>query len=145
MKIKASIQVRSVVGVILMFCGLQLYGQQTASGAEAAAKAATIITFDFPGSGGTEPVAINPAGTITGFYTDAMGITRGFLRAARDGTLTTFDPLGSQATIANGINPAGAITGTFFDAGFTAHGFLRIPAHQDDDNTDDNEDFGDSD
>ena len=93
--------------------------------------------------GNTLPYAINPAGAITGTYQDAIGI-HGFLRA-RNGTFTSFDPPGSAATQSNGINPAGAITGTFFDAGFTAHGFLRIPAHQDDDNTDDNEDFGDSD
>jgi hypothetical protein len=41
-RLKASTQVWKVVGVILLVCGLQLYGQQTASGAEAEAKAAII-------------------------------------------------------------------------------------------------------
>jgi hypothetical protein len=80
MKIQASIRVRRVVGVILLVCGLQLSGEQTVSGAEAEAKAATITTFDPPGSHGTSPVAINPAGTITGYYQDAIGKIHGFLR-----------------------------------------------------------------
>jgi hypothetical protein len=80
MKIQASIRVRRVVGVILLVCGLQLSGQQTVSGAEAEAKAATYIPFDPPGSHGTSPVAINPAGTITGYYWDAHGKTHGLLR-----------------------------------------------------------------
>jgi hypothetical protein len=46
MKIQASIRVLRVVGVILLLCGLQLSGQQTVSGAEAEAKAATYIPFD---------------------------------------------------------------------------------------------------
>jgi hypothetical protein len=77
MKIKASIRVRRVVGVILLVCGLQSYGQQRASGAEAEAKAATYIPFDPPGSHGTSPVAINPAGTIAGYYQDAIGNAHG--------------------------------------------------------------------
>ena len=141
MKIKASIQVRSVVGVILMFCGLQLYGQQTASGAEAEGKAATITTFDAPGAGtgqfqGTFPTAISPAGVIAGYYLDANNIPQGFLRAPRGATIP-FDPKGSlvslapQGSKAFGINPAGAITGYYLDANFVDHGFLRIPAQQD--------------
>jgi hypothetical protein len=74
MRFKASIRVRRIVGVILLVCGLQLYGQQRASGAEAEAKAATFTSFDPPGT------AINPAGTIMGLYVDAKGNPHGFLR-----------------------------------------------------------------
>jgi len=42
---KTSLQLRKLVGVILLVCGLQLYGQQTVSGAEDAPKPPTYITF----------------------------------------------------------------------------------------------------
>src|SRR5262249_22957201 len=65
------------VAVFLAF-GLQL---------QAGARAATFITFDVPGSTClppfpfcTTPVAINPDGTITGFYADANAALHGFLR-----------------------------------------------------------------
>jgi hypothetical protein len=54
-RLKASTQVWKVVGVILLVCGLQLYGQQTASGAEAEAKAATYTTF-YPTCSATDTV-----------------------------------------------------------------------------------------
>jgi hypothetical protein len=85
-RFKTSTQVWKAISVILLVCGLQLYGQQ-------------ITTFDVPGAGtgfgqGTFPTAINPAGVITGYYLDAGSIPHGFLRA-RDGTFIPFDPLGS--------------------------------------------------
>ena len=43
------------------------------------ANAGTLTTFDVPGAIDTEPFGINPAGAITGFYTDASFITHGFL------------------------------------------------------------------
>jgi hypothetical protein len=137
-RFKSSVQLRKLVGVILLVCGLQLYAQQTASGEDAAPKA-TISTFDPPGSTPpqTYPQAINPAGVIVGYYIDAGGIPHGFLRA-RDGTFPSFDPLapglGSLAALgapggskAFGINPALAITGYYYDANGTAHCFLRAP------------------
>src|SRR6266478_4820572 len=114
-------QVWKVVGVILLVCGLQLYGQQTASGAP------TYTTFDPLGSTSTSPSAINPAGAITGYYEDTSFVFHGFLRAPNGGeerppkvTFTTFDfpasadgpSLGTQAYA---INPAGAITGSYYD------------------------------
>ena len=86
-RFKTSIPLRNLVGVILLVCGLQLYGQQTASGAEDKAKPATYITFDPAGSVSIniQAVAINPAGAITGYYYDANQVYHGFLRA-RDGT-----------------------------------------------------------
>jgi hypothetical protein len=135
---KSSVQLRKLVGVILLVCGLQLYGQPTASGAEDAPKPATIITFDPPGSQGTTPTAINSAGAITGYYNDVNGFPQGFLRA-RYGTFMPFDPLAprfgslaalnpqGQGTTPLSINPAGAITGYYLDVNFVAHGFLRAP------------------
>jgi hypothetical protein len=44
-----------------------------------------ITAFDAPGAGtgtfqGTQPGAINPAGTVTGIYFDANNAVHGFLR-----------------------------------------------------------------
>src|SRR4029077_4905234 len=85
----------------------------------------TLITFDPPGSTGTTSMGINPAGVITGFYSDASGNVHGFLRAP-DGTITTFDVPGSFFTQPFGINPSGTITGNYCDA-VTCHGFIRAP------------------
>ena len=41
--------------------------------------------------------------TITGSYTDASGVSHGFLRD-RDGAITSFDPPGSNGTFATGIS-----------------------------------------
>ena len=47
---------------------------------------------------------------ITGSYTDASGVTHGFLRRP-GGTFTTFDVPGSTSTTATSITPGGVITG----------------------------------
>src|SRR5262245_21589176 len=90
----------------------------------------TITTFDVPGAGtdpfqGTFPFAINPAGTITGYYVDAGYVPHSFLRDNR-GTITTFDVPSAESTAATAINPAGTITGYYVDAGYVPHGFLRV-------------------
>src|SRR5258707_375622 len=128
-------QVWKVVGVILLVCGLQLYGQQTASGA------ATYTTFDPLGSvNGTQPLAINPAGAITGFYSDVNFVAHGFVRAP-NGTLTTFDFPASAATPSTGTNPYTTNTATcvmntaaartvaeyYVDVSSAPRGFLRAP------------------
>jgi uncharacterized membrane protein len=124
------LQFWKLLSVILLVCGLQLYGQQVES--VAAAKVATFIEFDVPGSTCqaaffrcTTPIAINPARTVTGFYADANQAFHGFVRAS-DGTITTFDPPGSLNTSIVAINPAGAITGSYCDTA-TCHGFVRAP------------------
>jgi hypothetical protein len=89
-RFKVSTQVSKVVSVILLVCGLQLYGQQTASGAEDAPKPPKYITSLPTGCVYILTMAINPAGAITGYYYDANQVYHGFLRA-RDGTLTTLD------------------------------------------------------
>ena len=66
----------------------------------------TITDFDPIGSLYTDPFAINPAGTITGYYCDATNC-HGFLRAP-DGIMTTFDvPGGVDGTFPEDINPSG--------------------------------------
>ena len=106
------------------------------------ARDGSFTTFDVPGAGGagTGPYPgtlasfINPAGAITGLYTDANYAAHGFVRAP-DGTITTFDAPGAGTgsgegtfveTPTGGINPAGEITGDSCDA-VTCHGFLRTP------------------
>src|SRR5713101_4434471 len=85
----------------------------------------TFTTFDPPGSQGTSPVSINPAGQITGNYFDANFTTHGFLRAS-DGTFTSFDaPGASHGTFPAFITPQGLIVGTYFDATFITQPFLR--------------------
>src|SRR5262249_37421943 len=96
----------------------------------------TITSFDAPGAGtgpgqGTLPFAINPAGTVIGYYIDASDARHGFLRN-RNGAITTFDPPGAgtgpgEGTNAFSITPAGAIAGRYVDASDVFHGFLRTP------------------
>ena len=96
----------------------------------------TITTFDAPGAGtgpgqGTLPFAINPAGTVLGYYIDAGDARHGFLRTP-DGAITTFDAPGAgtgpgQGTTAFSINPDGMAAGRYIDASDAFHGFLRTP------------------
>ena len=81
---------------------------------------------------GTAAHNINASGTITGIYTDAIGIGHIFLRDP-DGTFTTFDAPGAGTEAVGGtwtatsytLNPAGAITGWYVDSGMALHGYLR--------------------
>ena len=86
-------------------------------------QAQAITTFDVPGSTRTFPTSINPAGEITGLYSDSSLHGHGFVRDGR-GTFTSFDPPGSTGTYPWSINPAGEITGYYFDSA-GMHGFVR--------------------
>ena len=110
----------------------------------------TVTIFDDPNAGtcstscgnigngqGTRAYAINPAGAITGSYTDNGGHCHGYVRAA-NGTFTQIDapdagtgPFPEGTFPANitpmGINPAGAIIGFYVDANSVQHGFVRAP------------------
>src|SRR5438876_10698305 len=80
----------------------------------------TITTFDAPGAGtgpgqGTLPFAINPAGTVLGYYIDVGDARHGFLRT-RNGAITTFDAPGAgtgpgQGTDRFGVRRAGTVGG----------------------------------
>src|SRR5438046_1911719 len=93
----------------------------------------TITTFDAPGAGtgpgqGTLPFAINPAGTVTGYYIDAGDARHGFLRT-RNGAITTFDAPGAgtgpgQGTNALSVPAEGAVGGRYVDRGTGCPGFL---------------------
>lgn len=69
---------------------------------------------------------INDAGQIVGQYTDANGVTHGYLYAK--GTYTTLDyiGLGAFSTSPRGINDRGQIVGSVRD-GNGEHGFLATP------------------
>jgi hypothetical protein len=110
----------------------------------------TFTMFDDPAAGicstscgtigpgqGTRAYAINPAGTITGFYSDNSARCHGYVRAA-NGSFAPIDapdagtgpfPQGTFPSefTAGGINPAGAITGFYVDASSVQHGFVRAP------------------
>jgi hypothetical protein len=100
-----------------------------------------ITPFDVPGASTiegavvTDATAINPNGTIAGFYFQPIpvgnpfgGNFRGFARD-RDGTFTTFDaatyPPCCIWTFAEAINPEGVIAGYDNDGHDINHGFVR--------------------
>jgi hypothetical protein len=88
-----------------------------------------IITFDVSGAGtgagqGTVGIGVNQWGFIVGYYTDANGVSHGFLRNP-DGAVAKFDPTGSMSTYVYGLNMEGATTGFYVDANNVYHGFLR--------------------
>src|SRR5260221_2421636 len=113
-RFKSSIQLRKLVGVILLVCGLPL----------SSAQGVTFVSFDIPGSAYIQPQAINPSGVITGWWQDAsLSIHHGFVRAL-DGTITPID-LGSD-TQPQAISPSGTIVGFYTDQ-FGTHGFVRAP------------------
>jgi hypothetical protein len=97
----------------------------------------TLTSFDAPGAGTTElegtfATGINASGTITGIYSNAMGVTHGFIRTA-DGTFTAFDSPsagstspGIEGTIPISINSNGDVTGICIDSSHAYHGFVRL-------------------
>ncbi len=75
--------------------------------------------------------AINNAGAITGYYTSASGVERGFVRS-KTGHVTIFSAPGAgasdgQGTFPNAINSSGVVTGFYADTNYVDHGFLRKP------------------
>lgn len=69
-------------------------------------------------AGPTRATAINSAGQVTGFTTDAQSLHRPFIW---DGALTAFDPLiGDSLGIGFAIDAQGRIVGASFDLGETA-------------------------
>jgi hypothetical protein len=86
-----------------------------------------VFHFEVPGSNATYPLAINEAGTITGYFITASGATSGFVRYD-EGQITTFAVPGSIVTEPVSINTAGDITG-FYElssaSGPIVQGFIR--------------------
>ena len=109
------------------------------------AASGTITPFDVPGAGttgsaqgqGTQPLSINSAGDIAGFYVGANGGFHGFMRAANGAITAPIDVPGAGTsggtehhgsvvgTLALSINAAGDITGIYSDASHVGHAFVR--------------------
>ena len=94
-----------------------------------AASSVKIIKFNVPGAGkakgqGTEPLAINKAGAIAGFYLDSAGVEHGFLRSSK-GAITKINAPGAATTQPESMNTAGDISGFYTDSSGVLHGFLR--------------------
>lgn len=91
-----------------------------------------LTQFDNPQAGsavnqgqGTNPLTINDQGVIAGTYTDANGVTHGFVRS-EDGKMTTID-LPGTGTVIQWINNFGIISGFYTDENFQGHAFLSTP------------------
>lgn len=89
-----------------------------------------ITVFDVAGAGClgplADPVSINNAGDVAGWFTDVQDCRlRGFVRT-RKGSIAVFDavPNASGTTIAS-INEKGDVVGAFSDVTYSAHQFLR--------------------
>jgi len=79
----------------------------------------TYTTFDCPGVGSAQPIALNDNGVIAGH----CGLY-GFIRAA-DASIVTFSVSGADMTYVSGINGNGDVVGTYTFSGGTAQGYLR--------------------
>ena len=86
-----------------------------------------VTTFDYPGAGNsTFPYGINNAGDIAGYYLDAGGVTRGFIRL-KTGALSRpiVDPgATNNVTRAIGINQARTVVGDYQDSALFYHGYF---------------------
>lgn len=119
---KSGTMLRTAAGVLLVLLAIV---------AQPSVWSQTFTTFDPPGSLGTSPVSINPAGHIVGNYYD-LSNSHGFLRVP-NGALTTIDAPGAVScaetypcgTSVSFITPQGMIVGTYFDASASLHIFLR--------------------
>src|SRR5262245_22722373 len=92
-------------GAVVLFALLAIAAQPSAWGQ-------SFTTFDPPGSQGTAPGSINPAGQIAGTYFDSSFASHGFVHN-NDGTIASFDVPGFLATVL--ITPQGVVVGLYFD------------------------------
>src|SRR5262249_40824885 len=84
----------------------------------------SFVVFDPPGSTFTMPSVVTATGAIIGSYTDASGVTHGFIRS-RGGNITTFDAPDSTSTTPTDSTPGDVITGWYSDTFGIPHGFIR--------------------
>jgi len=102
-------------------CALLLSGTR----AQASITIEVLTTFVYPAAGNsTRPQKINDAGDIAGSYTDANGVTRGFVRF-RNGNFSPpiIEPNEDFLTDVRAINNSRVIAGFYIAASF-AHGFF---------------------
>lgn len=116
------LQLLRCLAAVLMVVGL-------ANGNAAAQEVSgTFVSIEVPGAQFTAARAITADGRIVGFFTDANGLTHGFLLVG--GSLTSIDvPVpGARSTTALGINSRGDIVGSWVDSSGTTHGYV-LPAY----------------
>jgi probable HAF family extracellular repeat protein len=93
------------------------------SGLGSSGFAATSFTnISVPGSISTFPYSINNNGQIVGYFTDASGVSSGFM--FQGGVYHTINIPGSTDTFVYGINDLGQMVGSFIDRSGT-HGFVE--------------------
>lgn len=104
--------VASIIGMALSLSGLLLLPEKSA------AQSFNFVPVDVPCAACPGGIArrttiggINPAGDIVGAYTDAVGMSHGFLLSR--GQFTQLDAPNAVSTGAAGINPAGDIVGSY--------------------------------
>ena len=74
------------------------------------------------------PAAINNSNEIVGYFSDANGVSHGFVESGGSFTIVDYPSVGTgQATFINGVNDAGQIVGSYTDANGVEHGFLGTP------------------
>lgn len=91
-------------------------------GASFASPVFTNINALLPANFNSQATGVNAAGTVVGFYQNALGDFSAFEDTA--GTVTSFQAFGSVSTQALGINNLGDIVGDFIDASGVMDGFL---------------------
>ena len=115
--------------------GNYYYDNDTQVGGFVRSPGGMITTFAY--SDGVVPLAINLAGTTTGWYGPPVGNFAGFVRQP-DGTITPFSlpQTGAIDTLYLGLNDAGFVTGSFTilesgspfqGPGEYMYGFVRSP------------------
>ena len=111
----------SIIGVVLLVCAVQLYGQQLDSTSHN-------MLYQCLGPHSSPPgVMTRPCKPDLGGAQTQQPWSRAD-SPDEAGTIITFDVPGAvNGTVASSINAAGAITGSYFDVNFISHGFLRAP------------------
>jgi hypothetical protein len=83
----------------------------------------TFFTLDFPGATSTQAFGLNNEDDVVGAYTDAAGLTHGFI--FDDGHFQSVDdPNGVGTTLINGINNRRQVVGFFVDGAGNTDGFV---------------------
>jgi hypothetical protein len=70
-------------------------------------------------------MAINPDGTIAGYYQDDISGAWHCFSRSKGGVFTTFDIPGARLILNATFNQGGTVTGAYTDANFVIHSFLR--------------------